>query len=102
MGNCRFRVHEYPPMRPTLKPACLLLPPLVLLLSACGQKGPLYLENWEAKAEKLEQQLDLEKQRNQVLRDEIRRYRLMLDDQLQPPAQTLEGDTPAKPAPIRE
>ena len=89
-------------MRSTLKPACLLLPPLVLLLSACGQKGPLYLENWEAKAEKLEQQLDLEKQRNQVLRDEIRRYRLMLDDQLQPPAQTLEGDTPAKPAPIRE
>ena len=86
------------------RPRFLRLLPLLMplpLLVGCGQKGPLYLEDWEAKADRLETQLDVERRRTDVLREEIRRYRLMLGDQLEPPAETLEGDRPAKPAPLR-
>ena len=80
----------------SLLPWCLPL----LLLVGCGQKGDLYLEDWETKANRLETQLEAAKQRNDVLREELRRYRLMLGDQLAPPAETLEGERPAQPAPL--
>ena len=102
MRNSLVRVYEYPSME--AKSRILRLLPLLMplpLLVGCGQQGPLYLEDWEAKADRLEVQLDEERRRNDVLREELRRYRLMLGDQLEPPAETLEGDRPAKPAPLR-
>lgn len=80
-----------------------LLPWLIplLFLFGCGQKGPLYLEDWEAKADRLETQLEEARRRNDVLREELRRYRLMLGERLEPPVETLEGDRPARPAPLR-
>ncbi|MGB0712161.1 MAG: LPS translocon maturation chaperone LptM [Gammaproteobacteria bacterium] len=67
-------------------------------LSACGQKGELYLPDWEERAEALEKELADERDRNDALRQELTRYRYQLREQLEPHAETLDGARTAPPA----
>ncbi|MGB0723135.1 MAG: LPS translocon maturation chaperone LptM [Gammaproteobacteria bacterium] len=68
-------------------------------LSACGQKGDLYIPDWKERAETLEEQLAEERDRNDVLRQELTRYRYQLQERLEPRPETLDG---ARTAPAAE